>query len=108
MHISGKKRHRAKRYVVVRKNMLYIPKFVGQAKTFRRAMLAHLKVFLPLPGVPPAMEKDKRCINEGSTKDNGMYKNLRKRQFVNTLLRIITKRIMKVVTQNTKEFNHKW
>ena len=58
------------------------------------------------------MEKDKRDVNKGSTKNNGIYSNFRKRQFVNnliffTLLRVITKRIMKVVTQKTKEFNHK-
>ena len=58
------------------------------------------------------MEKDKRHVNAGSTKDNGIYSNLRGRQFVNnliffTLLRVINKRIMIVVTQKTKEFNHK-
>ena len=58
------------------------------------------------------MEKDKRDVNEGSTKDNGIYQNLRNRQFVNnliffTLLRVITKRNMKEVTQKTKDFNNK-
>ena len=51
-------------------------------------------------------------VNAGSTKDNGIYSNLRERKFVYnliffTLLTVINKRIMIVVTQKTKEFNHK-
>ena len=48
LNISGKKGKEPLSYVVVRKNMLYTPKFVGQAKTFRRAMLAHLCRGYPL------------------------------------------------------------
>ena len=56
--------------------------------------------------------KDKIHINAGSAKDNGIYSNLRERQFVNhliffSLLRVMNKRIMMVVTEKTKEFNHK-
>ena len=51
-------------------------------------------------------------VNAGSTKDNGIYSNLRERQFVNiliffTLFRVMNKRTIILVTQKTKEFNHK-
>ena len=39
--------------MVVRKNKLYTPKISGQAKTFRRAMLAHLQGISPSAGGTP-------------------------------------------------------
>ena len=41
------------RYVVVRKNMLYTPNISVQAKTFRRALLAHLQGISPSAGGTP-------------------------------------------------------
>ena len=42
-------------YVVFRKNMLYTPIFFEQAKTFQRAMLAHLPGIFPSAGGPPVI-----------------------------------------------------
>ena len=51
-------------------------------------------------------------VNTRSTKDNGINKNLRERQFANkfiffTLSREMNKRIIIPAKQKTKEFNHK-
>ena len=45
-----KKRQRAFKISELGKNILYIPKISGQAKTFQRAMLAHLQGISPCSG----------------------------------------------------------
>ena len=53
LHISGKKANSLEDMWYLGKNMLYTPKISGQAKSFRRAMLAHLQgISLSAGGTP--------------------------------------------------------
>ena len=50
-------------------------------------------------------------VNAGSAKDNGIYSNFRERQFLKTLFSFLflekLKKMIKLLTHKTKEFNHK-